>query len=91
MRILLDTNIVLDILLERAEWLADAETLWRASNDGRLSSHVTASSITDIYYISRRLAGPERARRGVRQRLDKLSIIGVTEERLEGRLRACGP
>ena len=27
MRILLDTNIVLDVLLERAEWLAEAETM----------------------------------------------------------------
>jgi predicted nucleic acid-binding protein len=83
MNVLLDTNIVLDVLLERAEWLAEADVIWRASGDGRLSSHVTASSITDIYYISRRLAGSDRARQGVRRYLDRLSIIPVTGERLE--------
>jgi predicted nucleic acid-binding protein len=83
MRVLLDTNIVLDVLLEPAEWLAEAETIWRASSDGRLLSHVTASSITDIYYISRWLAGLERARQSVRRCLDHLSIIGVTGDLLE--------
>jgi predicted nucleic acid-binding protein len=83
MKVLLDTNIVLDVLLERAEWLAEAETIWRASSDGRLLSHGTASSITDIYYISRRLAGHERARQSVRRCLDHLYVIGVTGPLLE--------
>jgi predicted nucleic acid-binding protein len=83
MNVVLDTNIVLDVLLERAEWLAEADLIWRASSEGSLLSHITASSITDIYYISRRLVGPERARQGVRRCLDRLGIIGVTGELLE--------
>ncbi len=83
MKIPLDTNIVLDVLLDRAEWLAEAETIWRASSDGRLLSHVTASSITDIYNISRRLVGFERARQGVRRCLDHLEIVGVRGQLLE--------
>lgn len=83
MKILLDTNIVLDVLLERAEWLAEAEILWEASSDGRLSSYMTASSVTDIDYISRRLVGSERARQLIRRCLDDLRIIGVTADLIE--------
>jgi|GEM_PF-4363418 len=56
-KVLLDTNVVLDVLLERGGWPAEASVLWQASADGRLGSCVTASSLTDTYYISRRLKG----------------------------------
>ena len=78
MRVLIDTNVVLDILLERSEWVVDAERIWQASRDGRLSSHVSASSITDVYYISRRLTNPENARNIVRRCLDELRVVAVT-------------
>jgi hypothetical protein len=83
MILLLETNVVLDVLLRRPDWLADAEIIWKASEDGRLSSYISASSITDLYYISRRLVGAERARQVVRDCLDVIGIIGVTGALLE--------
>jgi hypothetical protein len=83
MNLLLETNVVLDVLLRRPDWLADAEIIWKASEDGRLSSSISASSITDLYYISRRLVGAERARQVVRDCLDVIGIIGVTGALLE--------
>jgi predicted nucleic acid-binding protein len=38
MRALLDTNVVLDVLLRRSPWLAQAEPLWDASQSGALES-----------------------------------------------------
>jgi len=83
MRVLLDTNVVLDVLLERSDWLADADIIWQASRAGRVWSYVSASSITDLFYISRKLAGRDRARQIVRRCLDVLGIIGVTRDHLE--------
>ena len=83
MRILLDTNVLLDVLLKRGDWLANAETIWQAGIDGRLAGCVTASSVTDIYYISRRLVSMQAARRVVRQCLDCLDILSVDNEILE--------
>lgn len=82
MKVLLDTNVVLDLLLERDPWRVQAEAIAEAGADGRLQPHVSVSSITDIYYISRRLVGAEEARRVVRACLDSLQIIGVTRELL---------
>jgi predicted nucleic acid-binding protein len=48
MRVQLDTNVLLDVLLERSEWLAEAEIIWQASRAGQISSYMSASSMTDL-------------------------------------------
>ena len=83
MKILLDTNVVLDVLLRRETWLADAERLWEAAEQGHVHAHVCASSITDIFYICRKLVGVEAARGIVRACLDRLEIVGVTRDLLD--------
>jgi predicted nucleic acid-binding protein len=65
MQVLLDTNVILDVLLDREPWVTDAAQIWRISSDGRLTGWVCASSITDIFYIARRLTNVTRARAAV--------------------------
>ncbi len=83
MRVLLDTNVVLDVLLRRGEWLDEAEVIWQASVDERLIACLTASSLTDIYYIGRRLVSASAARQAVRQCLDCLRLLLVDRDVLE--------
>jgi predicted nucleic acid-binding protein len=83
MKVLLDTNVVLDLMLEREPWRAEAEAIAQAGADGHLQAHVCASSITDIYYISRKIAGAERARIVVRTCLDRLQVVSVTRDLLD--------
>jgi len=61
MRVLLDTNIVLDVLLKREPWAADARAIWQANDQGRITGHILASVLTDIFYIARKQAGIEAA------------------------------
>jgi len=49
MKVLLDTNVVLDLMLEREPWRDAAEAVAQAGADRRLHAHICASSITDIY------------------------------------------
>lgn len=83
MRVLLDTNVLLDVLLRRGQWLAEAEAIWQANTAGRLAACVTASSLTDIYYISRRLGSEAVARSAVRECLERLELLAVDRETLE--------
>jgi predicted nucleic acid-binding protein len=83
MRVLLDTNVVLDLLLERDPWRAEAEAIAWAGADGRVEARVCASSITDIYYISAKLVGADKARRIVRNCLDLLQVVNVTRDLLD--------
>jgi predicted nucleic acid-binding protein len=81
---LLDTNVILDALLDRLPWSTDAATLWQAKLDRQFVAYVTATSITDIFYIIRRYAGHEKAWQSVYSSLDQLSVVpvGVDELRL---------
>jgi predicted nucleic acid-binding protein len=80
MKVLLDTNVVLDLLLRRNPWVAEAEIIRKASLDGRLEAYVSASTITDIFYISRRLVGRDKATQVVGRCIALLRILPIDRE-----------
>jgi predicted nucleic acid-binding protein len=90
MKVLFDTNVILDLMLEREPWRAEAEAIAQASADGHIHAHVCASAITDIYYISRKLVGAERARIIVRTCLARVGALSVTHDLLEAAERRGG-
>jgi predicted nucleic acid-binding protein len=45
-RVLLDTNVVLDALLDRAPWNEEATAIFEANRLDRIAAHITASSLT---------------------------------------------
>ena len=76
MRVLIDTNIALDFLLEREPVFQDAEMLFQAINDGEVVGYVTATTLTDIFYISRRhTRSVEQAREAVSETLIAMAYI----------------
>ncbi|HEY9603124.1 MAG TPA: PIN domain-containing protein [Allocoleopsis sp.] len=84
MRVLVDTNIVLDFLLEREPFLQDAEALFDAIGSGRITGYVTATTLTDIFYIARRQTQDiERARQAVSITLAVMEICPVDRAVLE--------
>lgn len=67
MRVLIDTNIVLDFLLQREPFSQEAELLFQAIDAGEVVGYVTATTLTDIFYISRRhTRSIEQARQSLR-------------------------
>jgi predicted nucleic acid-binding protein len=50
-RVLVDTNILLDFLLQREPFFQDAELLFDAIDRGLVIGCVTATTLTDIFYI----------------------------------------
>jgi len=54
MRILVDTNILLDVLLARKPFVDFSSEILRLVEKGRVEGFVTANSIVDIIYIIRK-------------------------------------
>lgn len=81
--VLFDTNVVLDALLNRSPWVADAAACWRASDDGKILGCLTASTLTDIFYIARKQKGVDAARDALRLCLDTFAICAVDRLSLE--------
>ena len=77
MRVLLDTNVVLDFLLAREPFAADARAIWIACEQGRCSGYLAAISVTTIWYIGRRMVGAEAARQHIGDMLEVLEVCAV--------------
>ena len=77
MKVLLDTNVVLDVILKRSPWQADAEAIWAAHEAGELEACLTASVLTDVFYIVRRFQGNASARLAVEECVGSLQILTV--------------
>lgn len=87
MRVLFDTNILLDVLLQREPWRAEADALWQANDAGKLNGYVTATTVTDIFYVARKLPpGVERALQAVRTCLAAFQVCAVERQTLEAAL-----
>lgn len=52
MQILIDTNVILDVLLNRESFAQDAVKILKLPASD-VQKYVSASAITDIYYIAR--------------------------------------
>lgn len=91
MRVLLDTNVVLDVLLQRAPWLTEAQALWQANDDDRLTACLTATTLTDIFYVARRLTDLRRARQAVQLCLDAFAVVPVDRAILLRAQQLSGP
>ena len=52
MKLLFDTNVVLDVLLNRAPYCESAAKAAVLSEKGYVNGYVSASAVTDIYYIA---------------------------------------
>lgn len=83
MRVLLDTNVVLDVLLDRQPWSVQAKAIWQAHLQNQIAAHVTATSVTDVFYVARRHAGRDQAWRAIRACLDQLYVVAVGATELQ--------
>ena len=89
MRVLLDTNIILDFFLEREPFFLDASELFEAIANRQIEGFITASSVTDIFYICRRQTqNLEQSRQILTTTLALLSICPVDREILETALKS---
>jgi predicted nucleic acid-binding protein len=90
MRVLLDTNVVLDPLLKREPWANAAKALWEANDDGLITGYLTASTLTDIFYIAHKASGNAIARDAIKLCLEAFEICAVDRSALEEAIALTG-
>lgn len=79
---LLDTNVLLDLLLNRVPWAADAAVLWDAHRQGQIKLWIAAFSLPTIFYIVRKQAGIPAARTAVQACLTTIDIAPTDQSTL---------
>lgn len=66
MRVLIDTNVILDVLLERHPHYPDSVAVWNLAEQGQIEGYLSAVSFTNIHYIVRKAHGIKAASRVLR-------------------------
>ena len=90
-RFLLDTNVVLDALLERQPFVQEARMIWEASDQGLFEASIAAFSLPTIYFVCKRLAGSDAAAHAVDVCLEAFDICTLYRECLLAARRMPGP
>jgi len=88
MQVLIDTNVVLDVLLNRVPFVENAvAVLKRCEND--LQGFVSAAAITDIYYIAyRELRDRTKVKDLIKRLLQVLHVVNVSESEIYAALES---
>jgi len=78
MKILIDSTIVLDFLLQREPFFQDADRLFQAIGKGQVIGYGTATTLTDIFDISRKhTQSIEKAKQAVSEVLTAIAICPI--------------
>lgn len=76
MRVLLDTNVVVDVLQRREPWFQDGAAIFRAVANKQIAGCLTAKQIADIHFFARKqFKGEENVDEKARQVVSKLLAL----------------
>jgi len=80
MKVLLDTNIILDAFGERQPYDTDAKEILLRIEKNRFKGYITANAVADIFYLYSKAKSNDEARTVISFLLKKLHVISVTHE-----------
>lgn len=79
MKILVDTNVIIDALTSREPWKESAEKIFIMAANHIMDMYITASSATDIYYLIRKhLHNTELSKQVMGKLYSLIGILDVT-------------
>lgn len=87
MKILVDTNVILDIVLERQPFFEHSAQLLQNAAQLHLELFLTATTITDLYYIVRKAKDRQTSLDFIRDLLNVVEISAVDKSVVEQALQ----
>ena len=91
MRLLFDTNVVLDVLLDRQPHAMAAAALFALVEQDVIEGLLGSTTVTTIYYLAERHAGSATAREHVATLLSLFEVVEVSRSTLLEALKAGFP
>lgn len=77
MKILIDTNVILDIVLERQPFVEQSAELLKTAQQDNIQLFLSATTITDLYYITRKAKSKQIALDFIGDLLQFIEIASV--------------
>ena len=83
MKIFVDTNILLDVLTKREPFYKNSAVIWSLVEDGIVEGYISAISVNNVFYISKKLHDLKHAQGLVDKILKDFQIIELNYEILK--------
>ena len=87
-RVLFDTNVILDVLLERQPHVQASAGAWAAVESGKVTGMLAAHAVTTIHYLIGKQLGDREARRVVAALLSIFTVAAVNSAVLKQALQS---
>lgn len=92
MKVLFDTNVIMDVLQSREPWFKDAERLILAVANNKIEGFVTAKDLCDIWYLATKMQSGDNSQRKAQEYISRLCklfiVLDTTSTDIEGALAA---
>ena len=88
MKILFDTNVILDVLLDREPFSSIAAKLFSKVETGEITGYVCATTITTLHYLTRKVVGDELALKEINKLMLLFEIAPVNRAVLDAALKS---
>jgi predicted nucleic acid-binding protein len=86
-KVLFDTNVVLDVLLAKEPHAGVAARLFTLVDNERIDGAVCATTVTTVAYVATKAVGGKQAKKLLRQLLDLFAVAPVDRDVIEAALR----
>lgn len=90
MKILFDTDVALNLLLDRTPYSQHAAILFSKAERGELEGYLCATTVTTIHYLASKAIGSRRAESPLKKLLSFLKVATVDQKVIEAAIEAKG-
>lgn len=87
-RVFLDTNILLDYLLERGTDGINADNIFEASTEGKIDLLTAAHSITNLSYIARKSLTHQQIKLAIMNFCGLCEVVDINNDNIEKAIKA---
>jgi len=88
LRVLIDTNIVMDVLLARRPFVESASRIFSLVEQSKIEASLCATTVTTVDYLLTQSLSRDEARQALRGLLDLFKIAPVNRSVIEKALRS---
>ena len=83
MKVLIDTNVILDVLCNRADFVEASSKIWKYCEVDKLEGYISALSIPNIVYILRKELTPAKTQQIIQQIMMIFHVVDLRSSGLK--------
>lgn len=87
MKVLIDTNVIMDVLVGREPFLQMSRFVVRLCDEGVIEGYLAAHSITNLFYMLRKYYDADECHDIVLNLFDIFTVVGIDESNLMAALK----